>query len=77
MVFIVAKIVFMLLNSEGHAFTAGDVWDVIRHGFTLDLSTSLDLLMFPFVIALASLWWDNQKWQSLILRIAYALISTA
>ena len=76
-VFIAAKVVFMLVNSEGHTFTAGDVWDVIRHGFTLDLSTSLYLLIFPFVIALASLWWDNQKWQSLILRIYYALIATA
>ena len=48
MVFIAAKVVFMLVNSEGHTFTAGDVWDVIRHGFTLDLSTSLYLLIFPF-----------------------------
>ena len=76
-VFIAAKVVFMLVNSEGHAFTSGDVWDVIRHGFTLDLSTSLYLLIVPFAIALASLWWDNSKWQRLILRIYYGLIATA
>ena len=76
-VFIAAKVVFMLANSEGHTFTSGDVWDVIRHGFTLDLSTSLYLLIVPFAIALASLWWDNRKWQRLILRIYYGLIATA
>ena len=76
-VFIAAKVVFMLANSEGHPFTTGDVWDVIRHGFTLDLSTSLYLLIVPFAIALASLWWDNRKWQRLLLRIYYAIIATA
>ena len=76
-VFIAAKMVFMLANSEGHPFTSGDVWDVIRHGFTLDLSTSLYLLIVPFAIALASLWWDNRKWQRLLLRIYYAIIATA
>ena len=76
-VFIAAKVVFMLANSEGHPFTTGDVWDVIRHGFTLDLSTSLYLLIVPFAIALASLWWDNRKWQRILLRIYYALIATA
>ena len=42
--FIVAKVVFMLSNSEEHAFTASDIWQVVRHGLSLDLSTSL----YPF-----------------------------
>ena len=76
-IFIAAKVVFMLANSEGHAFTVGDVWDVVRYGLTLDLSTSLYLLIIPFLMALASLWWNNYKWQRLILRIYYAIIATA
>lgn len=76
-IFIAAKVVFMLANSEGHAFTVGDVWDVVRHGLSLDLSMSLYLLIVPFIMALASLWWDNPKWQRLILRIYYGLIAFA
>ena len=76
-IFIAAKVVFMLVNSEGHAFTVGDVWDVVRHGLSLDLSMSLYLLIVPFIMALASLWWDNTKWQRLILRIYYGLIAFA
>ena len=76
-IFIAAKVVFMLVNSEGHAFTVGDVWDVVRHGLSLDLSMSLYLLIVPFIMALASLWWENAKWQRLILRIYYGLIAFA
>lgn len=76
-IFIAAKVLFMLVNSEGHAFTVGDVWDVVRHGLSLDLSMSLYLLIVPFIMALASLWWENTKWQRLILRIYYGLIAFA
>ena len=38
-VFVIAKVVFMVANYEGHAFGVGDVWDVVRHGIGLDLST--------------------------------------
>ena len=76
-VFIAAKVVFMLANSEGHAFTGSDVWDVIRHGLTLDLSTGLYLLIVPFLITLASIWWNNPKPQRLILRIYYAIVAIA
>ena len=31
-VFVIAKVVFMVANYEGHAFGVGDVWDVVRHG---------------------------------------------
>ena len=40
--FVVAKIAFMLINHEGHDFTATDVWQVVRHGLSLDLSLSAD-----------------------------------
>ena len=51
-VFIIAKVGFMWTNSGGHPFTMGDVCDVIRHGLTLDLSTSLYILILPFLIPL-------------------------
>ena len=53
--FIAAKVVFMWANHEGHTFGLGDVWDVIRHGFTLDLSTSLYLFIVPFLVTFASI----------------------
>lgn len=76
-IFIAGKVAFMLANGVGHAFTVGDVWDVVRHGFTLDLSTSLYLIIVPFLVTMASVWWQNYKLQRLILRIYYALMAIA
>lgn len=75
--FIAAKVVFMWANHEGHTFTWGDVWDVIRHGFTLDLSTSLYLLIVPFLITFISVWIDNSKPLRLILKIYYGIVAAA
>lgn len=75
--FIAAKVVFMWANQEGHTFTWGDVWDVIRHGFTLDLSTSLYLLIVPFLITFISVWIDNSKPLRLILKIYYGIVAAA
>ena len=58
--FIIAKIAFMLVNHEGHSFTVGDMLDVIWHGLSLDLSTSLYILIVPFLISMVSLWWDGK-----------------
>ena len=41
LVFVVAKVVFMLSCQEGHALTIDDMGQVIAHGLTLDLSTAL------------------------------------
>ena len=73
--FIVAKVVFMLSNSEEHAFTASDIWQVVRHGLSLDLSTSLYFIILPFLTTIISLWWDNRKVQT-FLRIYYVFIAT-
>ena len=53
-IFIAAKLVFMLVNYEGHAFGVSDVVAVIAHGLSLDLSTSLYFLILPFLITLVS-----------------------
>ena len=75
-IFIAAKLVFMLINHEGHAFGVSDVVAVIAHGLSLDLSTSLYFLILPFLITLVSLWWDERLLHT-ILRIYYGVIATA
>ena len=74
--FIAAKVVFMLANAEGHAFTVDDVWDVITHGLLLDLSTALYLLIIPFLVTVVSYWWDGKVLVK-ILRVYYCLIAIA
>ena len=74
-IFIAAKLVFMLVNYEGHAFGIGDVVAVIAHGLSLDLSTSLYFLILPFLITLVSLWCDDRRLHT-ILRIYYGIIAT-
>ena len=74
LLFIVAKIVFMLFNSGAHAFTLGDVLSVVWHGLSLDLSTSLYLLIIPFLAVVVSLWWDGRAIRTL-LHGYYALLS--
>ena len=74
-IFIAAKLVFMLVNYEGHAFGVSDVVAVIAHGMSLDLSTSLYFLILPFLITLVSLWWDERLLHT-ILWIYYGVIAT-
>ena len=74
--FILAKVVFMLSCQEGHPFSAGDMWQVIIHGLTLDLSTALYFLILPFLLVLVSLWHVG-KWMSIVLRIYFAIIALA
>ena len=74
LLFIIAKVIFMLMNHGEHSFSMGDMFDVIRHGFTLDLSTSLYLLIVPFLVTVISIWW--QGWILFrVLKIYYALIA--
>ena len=74
-IFIVAKVVFMLFNYEGHAFGISDMWKVISHGLSLDLSTSLYFLILPFLTTIVSLWWDDRRLRT-FLRIYYGVIAT-
>ena len=75
-VFVLAKVVFMFANAEGHAFTAADLWDVITHGLSLDLSTALYLLIIPFLVTVVSCWWDH-KVLTIIIRIYYGVVAVA
>ena len=75
-IFIGAKVVFMVANYEGHPFGVGDVWEVIKHGLSLDLSTSLYVLSVPFLVSMVSVWW-MPKGLGILLKIYYGIIAVA
>ena len=67
--FVAAKVGFMLYQHGGHNFTFIDMLQVIGHGLSLDLSTSLYIIAVPFLLVVASLWLRIPKW---CFRIYYA-----
>ena len=67
--FVAAKVGFMLYQHGGHDFTFTDMLQVIGHGLSLDLSTSLYIIAVPFLLVAASLWLRIPKW---CFRIYYA-----
>lgn len=81
LVFIAAKVGFMLFNHEGHDYTLVDVWQVIWHGLSLDLSTSLYLLAVPFLLTIVSVWVKVPRWlfygYNAIIGLAMALAFVA
>lgn len=77
LIFMVAKMLFMFFNHEGHDFTAGDVCDVLRHGLSLDFSTSLYLMIVPFLTTLVSVWWNKTVVLRRILLGYYIFIAFA
>ena len=56
MVFIAAKVVFVACCGAGHGITVADIPSIITHGLSLDLSTSLYLMVLPLLICLLSAW---------------------
>ncbi len=61
--FLAAKVVFMLACHEAVAeLTAADVWQVLRHGLSLDLSTALYFLILPFLLTIISIWVHVPRW---------------
>ena len=83
-IFIAAKVGFMLMNGGDHPFATGDMTDVIWHGLSLDLSTALYVFAIPFICMMASIWYPREKcfrWIlrpfSLIIAIAFALAFVA
>ena len=75
-IFVIAKVVFMVANYEGHPFGIGDVWEVIKHGMSLDLSTSLYILSVPFLVSMVSVWW-MPKGLGVLMKIYYGFIALA
>ena len=76
LVFVIAKIVFMLVTSGSGHFVTSDVWQVITHGISLDLSTAIYFLILPFLLTIVSVWISG-RWQLHVLRGYFLLISIA
>ena len=76
-IFMMAKFVFMLYNSDGHPFSLCDFLDVITHGLSLDLCTALYFVILPFLLVFVSIYWYKKKIFINILRVYYILISIA
>ena len=74
LVFLAAKVGFMLVCAGEHPLTAADAWQVISHGLTLDLSTALYFLILPFLLTAVSIW---TRVPLLLYRGYYALIALA
>ena len=74
LVFIAAKVVFMLAYHSEHHFLVGDVFDVVRHGLSLDLSTALYFLIVPFLLTIVSIWVRVPRW---LFCVYYAFIAVA
>lgn len=76
LLFIAAKVLFMLCNATDNPFKAGDVVDVIYHGISLDLSTALYFLILPFFITIISIYWKKEP-LFLLLRVYHLIIAIA
>lgn len=76
-IFMMAKFVFMLYNSDGHPFSLCDFLDVITHGLSLDLCTALYFVILPFLLVFVSVYWRKKFILINILRVYYILISIA
>lgn len=76
-IFIAAKVGFMLISGGDHPFAMGDIFDVIWHGFSLDLSTALYVFALPFLCMIVSIWYPHEKFFRWILRPYSVLIAIA
>ena len=76
-IFIAAKVGFMLMNGGDHPFATGDMTDVVWHGLSLDLSTALYVFAIPFICMMASIWYPREKCFRWILRPFSLIIAIA
>ena len=74
-IFIAAKVVFMLYNADSQSFSGGDIADVIAHGISLDLSTALYVIAVPFLICVVSIFSGPIRLLRLLLNGYYVLIA--
>ena len=77
LIFIIAKVLFMLCNADEQTFSFGDMLEVIWHGLTLDLSTALYFLIVPFLVTLVSIYYHQMKVLTIILTIYNVIIAIA
>ena len=72
--FIIAKMVFMLCNHSTQDYSFADMLQVISHGLSLDLSTALYFIIFPWLLTVVSFWCSVKP---VILTCYYAVIALA
>lgn len=77
LIFIVAKMGFMFYHAGVQSFTVTDVFEVIRHGLSLDLSMGLYILSLPFLCLAVSIWVPRERLFRNILRPFFIVISMA
>lgn len=77
LIFIVAKMGFMFYHAGVQSFTVTDVFEVIRHGLSLDLSMGLYILSLPFLCLAVSIWVPRERLFRNILRPFFIVISLA
>ena len=81
LIFIAAKVVFMLAYRGEHPFGIADMWQVVSHGLSLDLSTALYFLALPFLLTAVSVWVTVPRWlfrtYYVVVAVAFALAFTA
>lgn len=58
-VFILGKLGFLLYNLGIEPFTLTDFFQVVAHGFSMDLSTTGYLIALPWLCVLVGLWWKG------------------
>ena len=71
--FFIAKVVFMFYNSN-QDFSGYDIINVLWHGLSLDLSTSLYIIIIPFLVCAVSIWTGMTKVLRIILSVYYSLV---
>lgn len=76
MIFVAAKIVFMVACNGNSTVSIADGWNVICHGLSLDLSTALYFIILPFLLSAVSIFWSGRT-LTVILRVYTLVISIA
>ena len=81
LIFITAKVVFMLCYHASQDFSATDMLQVIWHGLSLDLSAALYFIILPWLLTIVSFWWPVKniilKCYYVVIALAFALAFTA
>ncbi|MGN1262445.1 MAG: LTA synthase family protein [Prevotella sp.] len=75
--FLAAKICFMTYHSGEHPFSAGDLYDVLIHGLSLDLSTSIYIILPVFLMMGATLWMSRRLPWRRMTKVYFALVAAA
>lgn len=75
-IFIIAKGCFIVYNTGEGSVGFPDFVDVVRHGLSLDLSTAIYVLLFPFLVTSISLWTCKWGMMRRVLICYYAVIAS-